>query len=185
MTTRRRLFALALALLAAGVGPVATRAEEQANTLQANTLMDLRRVIGACLDGAPIAAGSRVTIAFMMKRDGSIFGRPRITYAHLDGDADAQGRFLAEVERAVDSLPPRPGDARPRRGDRRPDVHDNPRAEKDRAAPGVRRQAVRRDSAATIYPMVKRQDLLHCNMVGAHIRCGAAGREPVRRPRCR
>lgn len=106
MTTRRRLFALALALLAAGVGPVATRAGEQANTLQANTLMDLRRVIGACLDGAPIAAGSRVTIAFMMKRDGSIFGRPRITYAHLDGDADAQGRFLAEVERAVNSCLP-------------------------------------------------------------------------------
>ena len=68
--------------------------------------MDLRRALGACLSSTPLAAGSRVTITFMMKRDGSIFGRPRISYAHLEGDADAKGRFLDEAERAVDGCLP-------------------------------------------------------------------------------
>jgi len=72
----------------------------------ANTLMDLRRQFGACLSRTPIAAGSRVTIAFMMKRDGSVFGKPRITYARLEGDAETQRRFLDDAERAVDSCLP-------------------------------------------------------------------------------
>ena len=74
--------------------PVLASAEDGS---AANTLMDLRRQIGACLGATPLAAtGSRVTIVFMMKRDGSIFGRPRITWSHLEGDA----------ERAVDSCLP-------------------------------------------------------------------------------
>jgi hypothetical protein len=72
----------------------------------ANTLMDLRRAFGACLAKTSIAAGSRVTIMFMMKRDGSVFGKPRITYARLEGDAEAQRRFLAGAEQAVDSCLP-------------------------------------------------------------------------------
>jgi hypothetical protein len=72
----------------------------------ANTLMDMRAAVGACLSHTPIAAGSRVTIMFMMKRDGSIFGRPRISYAHLEGDADARRRFVEQAERAVDSCLP-------------------------------------------------------------------------------
>jgi hypothetical protein len=72
----------------------------------ADTLADLSRAVGACLSGTPLATGSRVTIAFMMKRDGSIFGRPRIRYAHLEGDPDAQKRFLEDAERAVDACLP-------------------------------------------------------------------------------
>jgi hypothetical protein len=56
--------------------------------------MDMRRAFGACLSGTTIASGSRVAIVFAMKRDGSIFGRPRIRYAHLEGDAEARRRFL-------------------------------------------------------------------------------------------
>ncbi|HXZ17462.1 MAG TPA: hypothetical protein VEH77_16130 [Roseiarcus sp.] len=72
----------------------------------ANTLIDLRRTLGACLQRTPIATGSRVTIMFMMRRDGSVFGRPRISYAHLEGDADTKRRFLDEAERAVDACLP-------------------------------------------------------------------------------
>jgi hypothetical protein len=42
-----------------------------------------------------------VTIIFMMKRDGSVFGKPRITYSHLEGDAEARRRFLDDAERAI------------------------------------------------------------------------------------
>ena len=73
----------------------------------ANTLMDLRRQFGGCLSRTPLHAnGSRVTIVFMMKRDGSIFGKPRITYSHLEGDADQRKRFLDDAERAVNSCLP-------------------------------------------------------------------------------
>jgi len=73
----------------------------------ANTLIDMRRHFGACLSEKPIVpTGSRVTIVFMLKRDGSIFGRPRITYSHLEGDEEARRRFLDEAERAVDSCLP-------------------------------------------------------------------------------
>jgi hypothetical protein len=73
----------------------------------ANTLMDMRRQFGACLSGNPIApAGSRVTIVLMLRPDGSVFGKPRITYSHLEGDAEAQRRFLDDVERAVTACLP-------------------------------------------------------------------------------
>jgi hypothetical protein len=72
----------------------------------ANTLVDLRRQFDSCLSRMPLPAGSRVTIVFMMKRDGSIFGKPRITYSHLEGDAEARKRFLEDAERAIDSCLP-------------------------------------------------------------------------------
>ena len=92
-----------LALVAATLLAPAVAFAEDA---PANTLMGLRLQVGACLAHTTIAAGSRVTIAFMLKRDGSVFGKPRITFAHLEGDAAAQARFLDEAERAVDSCLP-------------------------------------------------------------------------------
>jgi hypothetical protein len=90
----------ATALLAATV----SCAQEAA---PANTLMDMRRQFAACMSQHPLSvAGSRVTIAFMTKRDGSIFGRPRVTYSHLEGDEEARKRFLDDAEHAVDSCLP-------------------------------------------------------------------------------
>jgi hypothetical protein len=52
--------------------------------------------------GKPLGpAGSQLTIMFMMKSDGSIFGKPRISYSHLEGDEEAKQRFVDDVERAV------------------------------------------------------------------------------------
>jgi hypothetical protein len=96
----RRIAAAAAALLAA------TPALAQ-DTGPANTLIELRRQVGACLSRTPLAeSGPRLTIVFMVKRDGSIFGKPRITFSRLEGDAEARGRFLADAERAVDSCLP-------------------------------------------------------------------------------
>ena len=93
-----------VAALAALLAPAIAVAQEPA---PANTLMDMRRQFGACMSERPIGpAGSRVTIVFMLKRDGSIFGKPRITYSHLEGDEETRRRFLDEAERAVGACLP-------------------------------------------------------------------------------
>jgi hypothetical protein len=76
-------------------------------TPPANTLMDMRRQFGECMAGKPLGpAGSQLTIMFMMKRDGSIFGKPRITYSHLEGDQESRQRFVDDAERAVSACLP-------------------------------------------------------------------------------
>jgi hypothetical protein len=73
----------------------------------ANTLMELRQQFGGCLARQPLGpAGSQVTIVFVAKRDGSIFGKPRITFSHLEGDAEARRGFVNDAERAVVSCLP-------------------------------------------------------------------------------
>jgi hypothetical protein len=42
----------------------------------------------------------------MMKRDGSIFGKPRITFSHLEGDKDSRQQFVDDTERAVETCLP-------------------------------------------------------------------------------
>jgi hypothetical protein len=82
----------------------AALAEEAA---PANTLIDLQRQFGACMRGKPAGpAGSRLTIMLMMKRDGSIFGKPRITFSRLEGDKEARQTFVDDVERAVEACLP-------------------------------------------------------------------------------
>jgi hypothetical protein len=73
----------------------------------ANTLMELRRQFGGCLGKNSLGPpGSQVTITFMMKRDGSVFGKPRVTFSHLEGDAEARQRFVDDAERAIDACLP-------------------------------------------------------------------------------
>ena len=73
----------------------------------ANTLVDLQRQLGACMAGkAPGPAGSQLTIMLMMKRDGSIFGKPRITFSHLEGDKESRQAFVDDAERAVEACLP-------------------------------------------------------------------------------
>jgi hypothetical protein len=73
----------------------------------ANTLVDLERQFGACMAGKALGlVGSRLTIMLMMKRDGSVFGKPRITFSHLEGDKDARRQFVDDAERAVETCLP-------------------------------------------------------------------------------
>src|ERR1700761_180581 len=73
----------------------------------ANTLVDLQRQFGACMKDKPGGpAGSRLTIMLMMKRDGSIFGKPRITFSHLEGEKESRQAFVDEAERAVEACLP-------------------------------------------------------------------------------
>jgi hypothetical protein len=101
MTGVRTMVALAAASACAAQVTLAQ------DTAPANTLLDLQRQFGACMAGKSLGPpGSRLTIMLMMKRDGSVFGKPRITFSHLEGDADARQRFVDDAERAVEACLP-------------------------------------------------------------------------------
>ena len=92
-------------LLAASIGAFPVALAQSA--APANTLVDLQRQLGACMAGkTPGPDGSRLTIMLMMKRDGSIFGKPRITFSHLEGDKEARQAFVDDAERAVEACLP-------------------------------------------------------------------------------
>lgn len=70
----------------------------------ANTLHDLWAAVGGCARHAQVAreaAGSEVTVLFTLKRDGSLQGKPRITYARLIGDGEQQRAFIAASLSAI------------------------------------------------------------------------------------
>jgi hypothetical protein len=99
-----------IALAAASACAARIFAEDPAladDAAPANTLVDLQHQFGACMKGESAApAGSRLTIMLMMKRDGSIFGKPRITFSHLEGDKESRQAFVDDVERAVEACLP-------------------------------------------------------------------------------
>jgi hypothetical protein len=98
--------ARAMIALAAAFGCAAPMAHAE-DGAPANTLVDLQRQFGACMTGKPAGpAGSRLTIMLMVKRDGSIFGKPRITFSHLEGDRQARQAFIDDVDRAVEACLP-------------------------------------------------------------------------------
>jgi len=101
MTGVRAMMALVAASICAAPPALAQ------DTAPANTLVDLQRQFSACMGDKPLGpAGSRLTIRLMMKRDGSIFGKPLVTFSHLEGDADARQRFADDAERAIDACLP-------------------------------------------------------------------------------
>jgi hypothetical protein len=67
----------------------------------ANSLDELWRELQACVKAPGGSPGSELTIFFALTRDGSLLGKPRITYSRLVGDADSQKRF---VEAAIAAL---------------------------------------------------------------------------------
>jgi hypothetical protein len=93
-----------IALAAAAGSASVSHAEDAA---PANTLVDLQHQFGACMAGKALGpAGSRLTIMMMMKRDGSIFGKPRITFSDLEGDRGTRQQFVDDAERAVEACLP-------------------------------------------------------------------------------
>jgi hypothetical protein len=90
--------ALASLLLVGAAG-----AEE---TAPANSLPELQRQFSSCLAKSSLVVGSQITIRFAVRRDGSAFGKPRVTYSHLVGEADQKRRFPTEVGQAIDSCLP-------------------------------------------------------------------------------
>lgn len=80
-----------------------------AHAAPVNSLRQLWATLGACARKAkvaPEAAGSEVTVLFTLKRDGSLQGKPRITYSRLIGDKIDQQAFVAASLSAIASCFP-------------------------------------------------------------------------------
>ena len=66
-------------------------------TAPANSLRELFADFGACMKGVAGDPGEELTIAFSLKRDGSLLGRPHIAFSKLNSDAAEQGRLVDSV----------------------------------------------------------------------------------------
>jgi hypothetical protein len=96
---RLPLFVAAAALCLLNEGPVSA---------SANNLRELYLALDRCLSEIPIrgAAGSELTVVFSLRRDGSLLGRPRISYSKLTGDATAQQEFARQIAAGFDKCLP-------------------------------------------------------------------------------
>jgi hypothetical protein len=72
----------------------------------ANTLRELFPALTACWRAPAGSAGSTVTIGITLRRDGTMFGRPTISYSRLSGDTEAQKRFIAAALAALAACTP-------------------------------------------------------------------------------
>jgi hypothetical protein len=72
----------------------------------ANTLRELFPLLTRCWRAPPGSDASSVTIGITLRRNGTMFGRPSITYSKLTGDADAQKRFIASALAALAECTP-------------------------------------------------------------------------------
>jgi hypothetical protein len=72
----------------------------------ANTLRQLFPMLTRCWHAPAGSEGSQVTIGITLKRDGTLFGQPTITYSKLTGDTDTQKRFVASALAALAACTP-------------------------------------------------------------------------------
>jgi hypothetical protein len=72
----------------------------------ANTLRELYPLLTRCWRAPPGSEGSTVTVGITLKRDGTMFGQPTITYSKLVGQADAQKHFVAAALGALAACTP-------------------------------------------------------------------------------
>ncbi|WP_158808162.1 hypothetical protein [Beijerinckia sp. L45] len=88
--------ALAFVLIAASMSP----AEPSA------TFRELSRALTQCFEAPGRADKSEATVRFSLKRDGTVFGKPRLTYAHLVGSPEDQAAFEKAVVAGLNACTP-------------------------------------------------------------------------------
>ena len=71
-----------------------------------NTLRELFPMLTRCWSAPAGSEGSTVTVGITLRRDGTLFGQPTITYSRLTGDTGAQRRFVASALAALAACTP-------------------------------------------------------------------------------
>jgi hypothetical protein len=74
----------------------------------ANTLRELFAGLNRCMAIAGGPLGSEITIVFSVRRDGALLGRPRVTFAKLAGDIEAQRKLTTSIAAAFNRCLPLP-----------------------------------------------------------------------------
>jgi len=92
--------ALGLALCAANL--------DTARAGPANTLIELRDALNACLRTTSPGGKLDVTIIFSLKRDGNLLGKPVIRYSKMTDAPDARRRGASAVAAALQGCLPLP-----------------------------------------------------------------------------
>ncbi|GAC1334497.1 MAG: hypothetical protein NVSMB26_17330 [Beijerinckiaceae bacterium] len=77
-----------------------------AEAAPANTLRELFAALTACWGAPPGSIGSSVTVGITLRRNGTMFGQPTITFSRLTGDQNAQKRFLVAALAALAACTP-------------------------------------------------------------------------------
>jgi hypothetical protein len=74
----------------------------------ANTLREMFAELEQCVQAQQIkgAAGSELTIVFSLRRNGSLLGKPRISFSQLAGDAVEQREFASSIAAGFDRCLP-------------------------------------------------------------------------------
>ena len=70
------------------------------------TFAELRQALTHCFAAPPRAAGSLVTVRFSLKRDGTVFGRPRVTFLKLMGRPEDRAAFEKAVAESLNACTP-------------------------------------------------------------------------------
>ena len=94
--------AVALGVCSVGLASVSARSDP------ANTLVDLSAELHYCLRSADLDKGAEVTLRLSLKRDGSLNGKPIVTYFNMSDDADAERRNAQAITTAVGRCVPIP-----------------------------------------------------------------------------
>lgn len=72
----------------------------------ADTLEALGQALTACFEAPAGSSGSEMTVLVSLRRNGTVLGRPRITFSHLTGDEDQRRAFVAAALGALKACTP-------------------------------------------------------------------------------
>jgi hypothetical protein len=92
---------LAIGVMLPGVLASVVLAPGEALGQPANTLRELSQALVQCAKIHVPPSGDEITLIFSLKRDGSLLGKPRITYSKLTGDRADQQEFVANTLSAL------------------------------------------------------------------------------------
>jgi hypothetical protein len=100
MNRTRRYLVSALAVGALTLSGAPARAAP------ANSLRELMASLDLCLKKSSFAQPGEITLFFSLRQDGSLFGKPRVTYLQAPRDSAGKSLFLESVASAFDSCFP-------------------------------------------------------------------------------
>ena len=93
-----------------GVFFVALALAAPAQAAPADTLKDMYSQLSACLSkeagGEAASRGAEMTLRFSLRRDGSLIGKPHITYSKLPKDEADKRRVMETIAGAMDRCLP-------------------------------------------------------------------------------
>ena len=72
----------------------------------ANTLMDMWAEFRYCMRPANLDQGAELTLRLSLKRDGSLYGKPTVSYFNMSDNAEAERRNVEAIVSAINHCVP-------------------------------------------------------------------------------